>query len=197
MLWLIKFFSFIDSGERGREGEREGKKHRCERETAIGYLLHSLQLGTKPATQAWALMRNRTCDLLVCGMTPNTLSHTSQGYSWFLKQNKTRIQSNFTHYISCIYLVYFNLDNPLLSPPMPFIYLFIYFRRLGQLSYRMSQILDSSDCLWFTWLVVLLHWVAFKFTLWPNAHKLPSTYFEHLPFWGHHIKLSHCKGCFV
>ena len=27
------FWSFIDSRERGREAEREGEKHRCERET--------------------------------------------------------------------------------------------------------------------------------------------------------------------
>ena len=40
------------------------------------------QLGTWPTTQACTLTGNRTDNLLVCGMTSNLLSHTSQGQSW-------------------------------------------------------------------------------------------------------------------
>ena len=37
--------------ERAREGERDGEKHQCERETLIKCCLsYSHQLGTKPAT---------------------------------------------------------------------------------------------------------------------------------------------------
>ena len=58
------FFSFINSRERGKEGENKGEKHQCERETSIGCPLHVPQLGTeprpgtKPTTQACALTRN-------------------------------------------------------------------------------------------------------------------------------------------
>ena len=44
--------------ERGKEKEREGKKHRCLRETSISCLLHVPQPGTMPTTQACALTRN-------------------------------------------------------------------------------------------------------------------------------------------
>ena len=57
---------------RGREGERESEKHRCERETSISCLLYTCQ-GTEPATQVCALTGNRTSDLSVCGTTPNQL----------------------------------------------------------------------------------------------------------------------------
>ena len=63
-----------------------GEKHRCERETSIGYLLYVPQPGTWPATQAVALTENQTSDLWLCGTTPNQLSHTSQGCQCFLKQ---------------------------------------------------------------------------------------------------------------
>ena len=63
--------------ERGREGEREGGKHRCARETDW-LLLVCPQMGTRPTTQACALTGNPTGDILLCGMTLNQLSHTSQ-----------------------------------------------------------------------------------------------------------------------
>ena len=54
---LKHFFSFfVDSKERGREGEREGKNHQCDRE--IGCFLHTLQMGAKHTTQTCALIRN-------------------------------------------------------------------------------------------------------------------------------------------
>ena len=39
----------IDSRERGRNGEREGEKYQCEKETLIGSLLHMPLPGTEPA----------------------------------------------------------------------------------------------------------------------------------------------------
>ena len=62
--------------ERGR-GREEGSEALLE--TLIGCLPHVPQLGTKPTTQACVLTRIRTNDLLVCGMTLNQLSYTSQG----------------------------------------------------------------------------------------------------------------------
>ena len=57
------------------EGEREGEKHKYEKETLIGCLL------TESATQARALTGNRTSDLSLCGMMPYQLSRTLQGYT--------------------------------------------------------------------------------------------------------------------
>ena len=65
--------------DRGREGERGGKKHCCERETSIGCLSCVPWPGTEPVTQACALTRNQTGDLLLCGTMPNQMSHTGQG----------------------------------------------------------------------------------------------------------------------
>ena len=48
---------------------REREKHQLERERSISGLLHTLQLGTEPATQARALTRNQTHNLLACGTT--------------------------------------------------------------------------------------------------------------------------------
>ena len=55
----LSLTSFLSSSEnmlinfrgRGREGEREGEKHRCERETSISATLYMPQPGTKPTTQ--------------------------------------------------------------------------------------------------------------------------------------------------
>ena len=66
--------------ERGEGREREGEKHRCGRETALGCLSHISLPGSKPATQACALTGNRTGGLLLCRMMPKQRSHTSQGW---------------------------------------------------------------------------------------------------------------------
>ena len=47
----------------------------------ISCLSYALQLGTKPVTQAHGLTGNQTSNLLLCGMMPNQLSHTSQGFT--------------------------------------------------------------------------------------------------------------------
>ena len=77
---LVCFFFKILFIFRGRGRERERG-----RETLIGCLLHTPQLGTGPATQACALTGNRTSDLLLCGTVLNQLSHTGQGYCRLLR----------------------------------------------------------------------------------------------------------------
>ena len=71
-----RFYLFIFR-KGGREKEREGNID-AERNIDQLPLTHTL-LGTEPAAQSRALTRNRTGDLLVCGVTPNQLSHTGQG----------------------------------------------------------------------------------------------------------------------
>ena len=72
--FLKRFYLFILDREEGREKERERHISVC----------HPL-LGTWPATQACALTGNRTSDPLVCRPALNPLSHTSQGYNYYLK----------------------------------------------------------------------------------------------------------------
>ena len=49
---------------------------------------------TEPAIQACARTWNCTCDLLVCGMMPNQLSHTSQSYTYNLKNQHNALTVN-------------------------------------------------------------------------------------------------------
>lgn len=53
----------IDLRESGREGETDGEKHRCKRETSVGCLPDVPCPGTKPTTQPGALTGGQTCDL--------------------------------------------------------------------------------------------------------------------------------------
>ena len=64
--------------ERGREGEREGEKYWCERETSVALCTHC-DMGTKPTTQACTLTGIEPTALLFMGHCPNQPSHTSQG----------------------------------------------------------------------------------------------------------------------
>ena len=60
--------------ERGREGERKGKKSQCVVDS------HTPPLwGTWPATQACAPTENQTGDPLLHSLVLNPLSHTSHG----------------------------------------------------------------------------------------------------------------------
>ena len=61
------------------EGRIEGEKIQCERETSICPYTRGMQ----PTTQAWALTRNQTCDLLICGSMSNQLNHMGQGLRLF------------------------------------------------------------------------------------------------------------------
>ena len=63
--------------ERGREKERvRNTDVRENHQLAAPW--HAPQSGSRPATQACALTGNRTGNLLLCGMMPNQLCHTSQ-----------------------------------------------------------------------------------------------------------------------
>ena len=57
---------FIYFREKGKEREREGERHRCERETSIGCLLYAPIPETEPVTQVCALTGNHTSDLSLC-----------------------------------------------------------------------------------------------------------------------------------
>ena len=52
-----------------REGQREGEKHRCDRETLTGCLLYVPQPGIEPTAWICTLTRNQTCDFLVYRLT--------------------------------------------------------------------------------------------------------------------------------
>ena len=73
---FLGFYLFFR--ERGREEEQERKTLMCKRNTEWFPLTH-LQLGAWPTTQACVPTGNHTCDPLAYGMTPNPLSHTSEG----------------------------------------------------------------------------------------------------------------------
>ena len=62
--------------ERGRE--EEGEKHR----SVVSCMSLTRNLAHNPGM---CLTGNRTSDLSVCRMMPNPLSHTTQGYFFFLK----------------------------------------------------------------------------------------------------------------
>ena len=64
---------FIYFHRRGREGGREGEKHRCQRESSICCLSYMHPPGPNLASDSWP-----------CGTRPNQLSHHGQGSSTFL-----------------------------------------------------------------------------------------------------------------
>ena len=65
---------FIDFRERGKQGER-GR----ETEPSFGCFPYALLPGMPHTAQTCVLTGNQTRDLLVCGATPNPLSHTGRG----------------------------------------------------------------------------------------------------------------------
>ena len=72
------FYLFIFR-ERGREGERAGEKHQYERDTSVGFLLHTptRDLASKPVTcPVWEPNQKL---LKVWRMTPNSRNHTHWG----------------------------------------------------------------------------------------------------------------------
>ena len=62
---------FVILRGRGREGEKEGEKHRL-------FAPHSTLTRGESATWACVLTRHQTLDLSVCEMMPNQLSHCDQ-----------------------------------------------------------------------------------------------------------------------
>ena len=87
--------------ERAREGEREGEKHWCERESLIGCLSHTSNQGhgPQPKELPWLGIELLTS---ICGMTFNPLSHTSQGCKLFF------ISINVAFISDWIFLVLFS-----------------------------------------------------------------------------------------
>ena len=77
-----KFKNLILERGEGREKEMERNidvRKKCQ----LAAFLYVPQPGTKPTAQACALTGDGTGDLLLCGMKPNQLSHTDQGYFKF------------------------------------------------------------------------------------------------------------------
>ena len=70
--------------QRGREKERE-------RNSNVWLPLMHPSPGTWPATQTCALTGNRTSNPLVLRLALNPLSHTSQGWNFFLDSSLRRI----------------------------------------------------------------------------------------------------------
>ena len=89
---LLNFISILTwghaYGERRREGEREGEKHWCERETRISCLSHVPQQEIEPITQAYALTGNWTHILLFYEMM---------------------LQPTEPHWLGCIYVLFWLL----------------------------------------------------------------------------------------
>ena len=103
MLLLLFFIYFLSSPkdlfsltlERGGKRERHRERHKRKREAQTGCMPYipdpaitcpdwglctfAPGPGIKPATQACALTKNRTCNILVTGWCSNQQSHTGQG----------------------------------------------------------------------------------------------------------------------
>ena len=88
--WIFEDFIylFIERGE-GRENEKERNINAKEERRLVAFRI-SPALGPEPTTQACALTRDRTSDLLFCGTIPNRLSHTGLGHKDELKKKKAR-----------------------------------------------------------------------------------------------------------
>ena len=66
--------------ERGEEREKDRERNIYVREKHPSVASHMCaRLGTEPLTQACALTRHPTGDLLLCGTMHGQLSHTGQG----------------------------------------------------------------------------------------------------------------------
>ena len=119
---FLKRFYLLIFRKRGREGERKGEKHWCEREISIGHLSYAPQPWTEPATQASALAVNWTSDLSLCEVVSNQLSHTSQGhppacYSFHRtvqsKHLRTRmLYSDYLNTLNIIIIKYYLFTHP-------------------------------------------------------------------------------------
>ena len=83
-------YLFIFFRDREREGERERSIDVREKYRSVAsHMCPNIHTwpGTEPATQACALTRNQTGDLLLCGTMPNLLNYTGQGLSFLNNKN--------------------------------------------------------------------------------------------------------------
>ena len=89
--YFVRFHLFIFR-ERRREGESEGEKHQCERETLMGCFPHISHPGTEPANQARAWPRMEPVTLHFAGWCPTnwaTLVRVILNYSLPFSWNLT------------------------------------------------------------------------------------------------------------
>ena len=83
---LFFFFLLIPERGEGREKERGRNIDVIGKHRSLASCM-SPHWGPNSQPRAYALTGNRTCDLLLCGMTPNQLIHSGQGIFAFLKSN--------------------------------------------------------------------------------------------------------------
>ena len=83
---LFFFFLLIPERGEGREKERGRNIDVRGKHRSLASCM-SPHWGPNSQPRAYALTGNRTCDLLLCGMTPNQLIHSGQGIFAFLKSN--------------------------------------------------------------------------------------------------------------
>ena len=81
-VFIYLFVSFTDSSERGREGERDGEKYRCDRETLISCLLQVPNRDGTPNLGMWP-DQDPTGDLSVCWTRPTHRSAPANALSFF------------------------------------------------------------------------------------------------------------------
>ena len=131
ILFLQRFYFIFR--QRGREEERE-------RNISVWLPLTLPLLGTWPTTQACALTGNQTCDLLVCRLVLNPLSHTSQGshilfsaqiLCVFFWHQYLNCWSSFSATKSCLSFSFFSFINLIFSFILSFL----------------SSIVSSFDCI--------------------------------------------------
>ena len=87
----------IDYRERGREGEREGENHRCERETSISFLSSVPSKAPNPQPRRVPWPGTKPVTFRSTGQCSNQLNHTGQGpFLNFLRRLHTVFHSGFT-----------------------------------------------------------------------------------------------------
>ena len=115
--FLFKFYLyiiyFLERGE-GRVRKIDAReKHRL----VASYTNHDQ--GIKPTTQVCALTRNQTSDLLLCGVTPDQLSHTGEGKVFFSMHCRMYCDPSLLcslYHVFNIYIVQFSFTFAPLGP---------------------------------------------------------------------------------
>ena len=92
-----RFYLFLERGE-GREKHRERHIHQLP--------FTCPQRGTRPKTQVCALAGIKQVTFRVCGMTPKSLSHSSQRAIFFFRLKKYSLITTATAYPTYVMLAY-------------------------------------------------------------------------------------------